>query len=241
MLTLCQAVQAPVKPEKVLGPSTTLPILGILLDTRAGEARLPDEKLTALQQELQSFHTLASTHSTCTKWQLLSLIGKLAFACKVIPAGRIFLRRLLDTAHSVDSLEHDIQIDDEALQDIRWWQKFSNSWNGKGIFLETKWTPAHRLQLFTDASSKIGFGAYWNGAWFSHTWPEQLYSNSIEWKELYAIVMAGGKIGMENAYYSTATTRLLCTCGNPASHVAETSCASFVLSFLLQPAIVFMF
>ena len=151
MLTLCQAVKAPVKPEKVLGPSTTLPILGILLDTiMVGQARLPDDKLTALQQELQSFHTLACTRSTCTKRQLLSLIGKLAFACKVIPAGRIFLHRLLDMAHSVESLEQDIQIDSEAFQDIQWWQKFSNSWSGKGIFLETKWTPAHRLHLFTE-------------------------------------------------------------------------------------------
>ena len=101
-LLLCQAVQAPVKPEKVLGPSTILPILGILLDTVAGEARLPDNKLTALKQELQYFHNLATTNHMCTKRQLLSLIGKLAFACKVIPVGRIFLWRLLDTAHSTD-------------------------------------------------------------------------------------------------------------------------------------------
>ena len=127
MLLLCQVVQAPVKPEKVLGPSTTLPILGILLDTIAGEAWLPADKLSDLQQELHTFHTLAVTHHTCTKRQLLSLIGKLAFTCKVIPAGRIFLRRLLDTAHSVDQLEHKIHIDDEALQDILWWQQFFSS------------------------------------------------------------------------------------------------------------------
>ena len=190
MLLLCQAVQAPVKPEKVLGPSTTLPILGILLDTIAGEARLPADKLSDLQQELHTFHTLAITHHTCTKRQLLSLIGKLAFACKVIPAGRIFLRRLLDTAHSVDQLEHNIHVDNEALQDILWWQRFSSSWNGKSIFLEPNWTPAHSLHLYTDASSKVGFGAYWNGAWFSHNWPEHMQSKSIDWKELYAIVMA---------------------------------------------------
>ena len=32
----------------------------------------------------------------CTKYQLLSLVGRLSFVCKVIPVGRIFLRRLLD-------------------------------------------------------------------------------------------------------------------------------------------------
>ena len=130
MLLLCQAVQAPVKPEKILGPTTTLPILGILLDTIAGEAQLPEEKLTALQQELQHFHNRATANQTCTKHQLLSLIGKLSFGCKVIPAGRIFLRRLLDTAHSIHELDCEISIDPEALEDIKWWLTFSSSWNG---------------------------------------------------------------------------------------------------------------
>lgn len=68
--------------------------------------------------------------------------------------------------------------------------KSSSSWNGKGIFLESKWTRAHSLHLYTNASSKIGYGAYWNGAWFSHVWSDHLRGKSIDWKELYAIVTA---------------------------------------------------
>ena len=190
MLLLCWAVQAPVKPEKVLGPSTTLPILGILLDTAKGEARLPEDKLTALKQELHEFHTLATTHKLCTKRQLLLLTGKLSFTCKVIPAGRIFIRRLLDTAHSVHDPESLFSIDSEVVQDIDWWLKFSASWNGKAFWLDPICTLAHHLQLYTDTSSTIGFGAYWNRAWFSQPWPHSLMSKPIEWKELYAIVMA---------------------------------------------------
>ena len=33
MLTFCEAVQAPLKPEKVIGPSTVLTLLGIELDS----------------------------------------------------------------------------------------------------------------------------------------------------------------------------------------------------------------
>ena len=54
MLTLCQAVQAPLKPEKVIGPATLLIILGIELDTIKRQARLPQEKLTSLLEELHS-------------------------------------------------------------------------------------------------------------------------------------------------------------------------------------------
>ena len=92
MLLVCRAVGAPVKPKKVLGSATILTILGIELDTCSLQAHLPEEKLAALLQELDQFSRLHSSQCTCTKRQLLFLIGKLVFACKVIPAGCIFLR-----------------------------------------------------------------------------------------------------------------------------------------------------
>ncbi len=190
MLLLCEAVGAPVKPEKVQGPATTLTILGIELDTVLKQARLPPEKLTALLEELSRFSSLYSCQSRCTKHQLLSLIGKLAFACKVIPAGRIFLRRLLDTAHSVEGLEEQVAITKETVLDVRWWLRFASDWNRVAFFIEPSWTPAHEFNLFTDATGHLGYGAYWNGHWFSKTWSSNLLDMSIEWKELYAIVMA---------------------------------------------------
>lgn len=133
MLTLCQAVQAPLKPEKIFSPATLMMILGIELDSITMQARLPKEKLDSLLEELHSFSILHSTSHTCTKRQFLSLIGKLAFACEVIPAGRIFLRRLLDTVHSKEGL-NDITISEDALQDILWWQRFAEPWNGRAFF-----------------------------------------------------------------------------------------------------------
>ena len=44
----------------------------------------------------------------CTKEQLLSLIDRLSFACKVVPAGRIFSRRLIDLSYSVSRIHHHI-------------------------------------------------------------------------------------------------------------------------------------
>ncbi len=188
MLGLCDAVQAPLKPEKVIGPSTQMIILGIELDTVLTQARLPQDKLQSLLEELELFVSLHLTDTSCTKRQLLSLVGKLAFACEVIPAGRIFLRRLLDLAHSHSTMNSLIYISDEALQDVLWWKKFASSWNGVAFFLDPTWTPASELQLYTDASGTLGFG--WNGAWFSQPWPPHLAAKPIEWKELYAIVIA---------------------------------------------------
>ena len=81
------------------------------------------------------------------------IIGKLSFACKVVPAGRIFLRWLLDLAHSVHHYHEEVYINEEALLDIQWWLSFASQWNGKAFFLEPSWTPPEEFQLYTDASS----------------------------------------------------------------------------------------
>jgi len=92
MLQLCDQIQAPVKLSKIEGPSTSITFLGIQLDTTAMEASITQERRDALLSELNQLYW----YHRCTKRELLSLIGKLSFACKVIPSGRIFLRRLID-------------------------------------------------------------------------------------------------------------------------------------------------
>jgi len=92
MNLLCNLLNTPTKPEKEEGPSTTLTFLGILLDTTTMQASITTERKYEILQAIQELHG----RHTCTKRELLSLIGKLAFACKVVPPGRIFLRRLID-------------------------------------------------------------------------------------------------------------------------------------------------
>ena len=95
--------------------NSDLTFLGIQLDTITQKATLPEDKLHNLLLELLATLTLSREQGSCTKRQLLSLIGKLSFATKVKPAGRIFLRRLLDLAHSITSLEDSLIIGPEAV------------------------------------------------------------------------------------------------------------------------------
>ncbi len=103
--SLCSQLGVPLNPEKLVSPITTMTFLGIQLDSVQQVASLPLDKLAALLTSLRQHIQLYRDGSTVTKRSLLSLIGKLSFATKVIPAGRIFLRRLLDLAHSVPHLE----------------------------------------------------------------------------------------------------------------------------------------
>ena len=126
----------------------------------------------------------------CTQRELLSLIGKLSFCCKVLPAGRIFLRRMIDLSNTVARLHHHISLTTEAYLDIRWWIDFLPSWSGTSLILNTRWIPSSALNLYTNASGMHGWGAYWNGRWIQSHWSLSQDNMDITWKELFAIVVA---------------------------------------------------
>ena len=118
MLQLCHCINAPIKLEKVVSPTTQITFLGIVIDTSSMTASISEERKSAILTELQSFTD--SKKRKRTKRQLLSLIGKLSFACKVVPAGRIFLRRLLDLSMTVQLLHHRLPITQESRRDLAW-------------------------------------------------------------------------------------------------------------------------
>ena len=172
--------------EKVEGPSTTLTLLGLLLDSTRQEISLPPAKLSDILQELDLWSTRRST----TKRELLSLIGKLAFAARDVPAGRLFLRRLISLSTCASHLHHHIRLNAEARADIAWWQAFLPTWNGTAKFISPLAKVAADIELYTDASGTLGCGAYYRGAWFHYAWQPHQHSHSIQWKELFAIVTA---------------------------------------------------
>ena len=98
-----------------------------------------------------------------TKRDLLSLIGKLS-AAEVVPSGRLVLRRLIELSTTVSKLQNHIHLNVEAREDIIWWDRFLPSWNGESIFIDPHWNDAETINLFTDASGTLGYGAYFNGA-----------------------------------------------------------------------------
>ena len=183
---VASTVGIPLAPEKLEGPSTRLVFLGIMIDTTSMETSLPADKLGGLLAELQSW----SSCKKCQKRERLSLIGKLNFACRVIPAGRIFLRRLIDLSTTDKLPHHHITTNCEARRDIAWWLRFLPSWNGRAIIPDPYWTKSPDLELFTDASGALGYGIYFMGHWIPNPWPPVLQDRSIQWKEIYPIALA---------------------------------------------------
>ena len=192
MLEVCAKLGFPIAPDKLEGPAQIIIFLGILLDTKLMQLRLPEDKLLALMDLLKEWQTI---RTKVTKRKLLSLIGKLSFAAKAVPAGRLFLRRLIDLSTKAKKLHHHISLSANAKADIQWWLDFLPGWNGVSLMLQPDWEAAGDLKLSTDASGTIGYGAYFQGAWIADTWSDQHLQHSIQWKELFAVLAAAATWG----------------------------------------------
>jgi hypothetical protein len=97
------------------------------------------------------------------------------------------------------------------------WKLFLEQWNGISFFYDIERTPANSMQLYTDASSTLGFGGFFNGHWFCDRWPDDLPSEqdkdiSMALRELYPIVVAAILWG-----HNWSTKRILFYCDNLAT------------------------
>ena len=206
----------PLAPNKLFGPVQVLEFLGIILDTKLMEARLSKEKVLRLQQLISA--NLGC--KKCTKRELLSLIGSLSFATKVVVPRCPFLSRLIKLGCTVSQLDHHVHLNQGVREDLRMWSHFLQHWNGKSFFMEDHYTDAPDLCLYTDASGAHGYGAYFQGHWFRGDWTlgQKLVTNndtSIAYQELFPIVLAASVWG--HAWFQK---RILFYCDNEATVTA---------------------
>ena len=181
-----------VQKDKTHGPARILEFLGVTIDTIKGQLRISPERMSEIVELLYEW----STRKSCTKRELLSLLGKLSFCARVVQDGRKFLRRLISLSKKASNLHHRISLTSQARADITWWQKCVQAHNGIAI-LDTRDMEANPLYCHTDASD-IAASAVFRNSWvilqFSgdHEW---MKSMNIAWRELMAIVMCMAVFG----------------------------------------------
>jgi hypothetical protein len=190
MQQTCDATGFAVQPSKVVGPSPILEYIGIIIDSTLMQLRISNERAADILDELN----LWSHRRSCTKRQLLSLIGKLTFVSRVVHSGRTFVREMIELSKKVKHLGHRIKLNKGIQDDIKWWLAYLPQWNGKSWMYDEEWTDNAVLDLWTDASDK-GFGAYYQGAWIMEPFDDDQIKRSIAWRELYAIVKAAATWG----------------------------------------------
>lgn len=191
MTHLFNSLHVPLAHRKTEGPTTCLQYLGITLDSVNMEARLPLDKLDRITALLETF----LTKRKCTKRELLSLLGHLNFASRVIVQGRSFISYLLTLSGSVKELHHRVTISKSCQLELRMWHQHLSKWNGVSFFLDNFITTAPDMALFTDAAASQGFGGFFNGKWFQGRWTPDIIAldrtlTNMAFLELYPIIVA---------------------------------------------------
>ena len=213
LIEIFERLGVPLAPHKIFGPAQVLEFLGIILDTLQMEARLSAEKIEKLQVVISSLQR----RRKCTKRELLSLIGSLSFATRVVVPGRPFLSWLIKLSCTAKKLEHFVYLNQGVREDLVMWTEFLRHWNGRSFFLEDHLTAAPDFELYTDASGAHGYGAYYQGQWFRGDWePSQLLGlnseTSIAYQELFPIVVAACVWG-----HTWQQKRIMFHCDNEAT------------------------
>ena len=201
-LNIFSTLGVPVEPDKCEGPSTSLTILGIEVDTDQMQLRLPEEKLANLNYLIRTWRG----RKNATKRELLSLLGTLQHAAKVVRPGRAFVRRMIDLSKKRKHLEAIIRITKEFRSDLEWWFQMATAWNGTSILSPLKAMNPDG-EITSDASGSWGCGAFHQDKWFQLQWDPHSLPLNITGKELLPIIMAAAVWGKQ---WSGKTIRALC-------------------------------
>lgn len=179
----------PLAPEKTEGPTTELKFLGIVIDSVRMECRLPEDKVQDLRLVV---HKAKGSHKIRLR-DLQSLLGKLNFACRVIPMGRVFCRRLALATAGIRLPSHFVRLSAALREDLGVWARFLEQYNGRSLLLEGP-VSSSELELYTDASGAHGFGAFFQGEWCAEAWPsswrEAGHCVNLALLELFPILVA---------------------------------------------------
>ncbi|XP_069186395.1 uncharacterized protein [Procambarus clarkii] len=204
---LCEQLGVPLAPHKTEGPCTRLTFLGIEIDARRMETRLPEDKRKKYQAEVET----AMGKKSLPLRDLQSIIGRLQFATSVIPGGRAFLRRLHALTSGVQRPLRLCLLDAEAQLDLVAWRSFLINFNGVTVFPpDGGWGSAVSLSMGADASSR-GYGLTLGAAWFRGMWPDSWRRLNIALLELYPFYM-----GISIFAQVLSNKRLVCRSDNSA-------------------------
>ncbi|XP_040186277.1 uncharacterized protein LOC120918659 [Rana temporaria] len=179
----------PLAADKTEGPTTELSFLGIVIDSQAMECRLPPDKVENLRLAIRDF----LGRNKVTLRELQSLLGKFNFACRIIPMGRVFCRRLSAATAGVKSPRHFIRLTRELKEDLRVWHTFLETFNGRSVWMEGP-VSNFDLDLVTDAAGSTGYGAFFRGRWSAEPWPDSWrkagFLKNLVLLELFPVVLA---------------------------------------------------
>jgi hypothetical protein len=183
-LLICEILNIEVNPEKVIGPSQSLTLLGIILDSKLMQLRISSELLFCIKNSLDSILSLQQVPVS----SLFSLCGHFSFAAKALKPTRLYLRNIFSFLNPFEDPSRLIILPPHIRDDLLFLSNSINNWNG--ICLIQKPVTNLSLSFSTDASN-IGWGAVFKKEWTCGFPSPQIWLKyPIHVRELFGLVAA---------------------------------------------------
>ena len=173
--------------KKVTTPTQEIEFLGMVVDSRTMELRLPGHKIKKLRQEATKI--IKDQTATPTGRDVSRLQGKFNSVSQAVPPGPLFCRALqrdLASALGINEQCYDAPcpLSQDAIEELIWWQEQLTVWNGKSLILRQP-----DIQIESDASL-IGWGATAQGLRTGGPWSREEKTLHINCLELLAATLA---------------------------------------------------
>ena len=177
--------------DKVEPPTQSLSFLGVQIDTVKRVLSLPPLKLAETKDLINTW----LQKKRASKKQILSLLGKLNWCCRVVFGGRTFMRNIINLTMKLRSNNHRTWLDVETRKDISWWAQALDVFHGYTPFPGDM--PPPQFELSTDACRRSGGGTYmhdWFYSDFKSDYPA-LCNEHINVLEMLSVLIAAKRWG----------------------------------------------
>ena len=167
-------------------PSQEIEFLGMMVDSRAMELRLPGQKLKKLRLEAAKIRDQSATPSAR---EVSRLLGKFNSVTRAVPPSPLFCRAIqrdlaIALEKSNQSYNAPCQLSPASKEELDWWTHQLARWNGKSLVMTQP-----DLHIESDASL-IGWGAYCEGTHTGGPWSTKEKCLHINCLELLAAMLA---------------------------------------------------
>ena len=108
----------------------------------------------------------------------------------VVLQGRSVMHRMINLLCGFHPYDHLIRLIQEFFLDLARKQEVFQSWNGCSFLQYPQWTLMADFKVSSDTSGALGFRAVFQGHRFSSAWLAKQVSQSIEYKDLFPVVVA---------------------------------------------------
>ena len=193
-LQVCAEIAFLISMEKTFWATTQMVFLGLLIDAINQWVCIPIEKVKKAVELIQTI--IDKKSKKVTLHQLQKVCGFLNFLGRCVIPSRAFTRRLyIYTSNDKLKPHHHIRVNAEMRDDLKMWLTFLQhpSVYCRPFLDFERFLVADEIDMYSDASGKIGMGAYCGSAWMHQNWTKsflQKYNPSIEYLELYAVTAA---------------------------------------------------